>query len=376
MKKLYLLASLVTMLSVSAGAQFVAILQAPPTGYTYKPQLWNIVVNSSSPSATLLHIELTLTSVVNAQPVLSASTKIFAVSAGTVYLTATTVAPIQYNFSSGYTVDPNPGGLLPLGEYEACYRFYKHVGDVVEQVAEQCIDITVEPLMPAQLVYPYDQTGIEERHPQFSWLPPVPMQMFTNLQYDFTLAQMNLNQSPADAVQLNPPLYQASSLSSNILLYPLSAQSLDTGKRYVWRIAVRSNGAVVGVSETWEFTIKTFEREKSLVPTDQPFVQLKKSPETAYGIFSGELKFGYNNETGDSLLRVTIKDLTTSKVIDNLHFDTVLFRRGQNLIRYELLDNNAFLDQRLYQLEITNSRGEIWRLRFQYRVPAVQNNQD
>ncbi len=375
MKKLFFIFTLLIMFG-RASAQLIAILQSPPAGLIYKPQLWNIVLTNTGNQSIVLHIEVTLHVAASSQQLLTGVTKIFNLPPGTTQITATQLMPIQYNItSSNFNLDPNPLGLLPLGEFEACYHFFKHAGDAIEQIAEQCQDISVSPLSPPQLVYPYDVTAIEESNPQLSWLPPLPVQLFTSLLYDLTLVEINPNQSAADALQQNIPLYQANNLSTNALLYPPSAPSLQYNHHYAWRVAAKNNSLVVGVSEVWQFTRKQFEGLSPSISVTLPFVQLKKSPEAAYAIYSGEVKFSYFNETVDSVWKVKLVDMSSAERTEyQLPLDTLVLKRGQNLVRYGATEDAFFKDRHIYQLEIQNSRNELWRLRFEYRKPSEPNN--
>lgn len=367
-------------LAAQGRSQLLSILQSPPGGYTYKPQLWTMVLTNTGNTPLNIHIEVTLHAVSSNQQVLSAVTRIITLAPGVNQIGASQLMPIQYNVAaSPFNIDANPLGLLPIGSFEACYYFFKHVSDNIEQITEQCQEIVVEPLSPPQLIYPYDRTGIEEEHPQFSWLPPVPSHLFSNLRYDLVLVEVNGNQSAADAVQQNVPIYQGVNLSTNIMLYPLSATSLELNKEYAWRVTAKSGDAVVGSSESWQFHLKQFGTLTPTAPTAQPFVQLRKDPENAYAIFIGEIKFSYLNETVDSVWNVKLTDLSDpARATSNISMDTVQLKRGINLVKHNAGEDSFFTDRHVYQLEVRNSRNEVWRIRFEYRRPneneSNQNN--
>lgn len=374
MKKFSILIFVIA-LAFKTSAQLVVIFQSPPSGLTYKPQLWNMILTNTTNTSLTLHIEVTLTPVNSSAQVLTGVTRAISLRPGTTQINSSILVPIQYNvLSNGYSVDANPVGFLPIGQFEACYHFFKHLSENIEQVTEQCQEITVGPLSPPELVYPWDQTGIEELHPQFTWLPPVPTSMFTNLRYDLRLVEINTSQSPADAIDQNAPLYIGTNISSTTLLYPISATSLQYEKHYAWRVTAKNNGSEVGASEIWEFELKHFGGLKGKSSTDQPFVEFKKDPETTYAVFVNEIKFSYRNETSDSSWNLKVYDLSSNRSEGSISFDTVPLKRGQNLIRYDARQNSFFEDRHLYQLEILNSRNEIWRLRFEYRQPETTNN--
>ncbi|HEU4470106.1 MAG TPA: hypothetical protein VFR58_03405 [Flavisolibacter sp.] len=359
---------------MGARSQLVVVFQTPPAGFSYKPQLWNMMLTNTGSTTLNLHIEVTLNALPSGQQVLSGVTRVISLPPGTMQLDASQLMPIQYNVLSGsYPVDASAVGLLPIGSFEACYHFFRHVSDNIDEIAEQCQEIIIEPLSPPQLIYPYDQTGIEELHPQFQWLPPVPVQLFNNLRYDLLLVEINPNQSAADAIQQNLPVYQGVNLGINSMLYPLSAPSLQYGKQYAWRVVAKSGDAAVGSSETWQFSLKQFGSVQA-TGSRQPYVLLKKDPETAYAIFVNELRFSYHNESGDTTWQVSVSDLSKNDgVVRTLSLDSLPLLLGQNLVRYEAGGDSYFIHRHLYQLELTNSRNEKWRLRFEYRRSENEN---
>jgi hypothetical protein len=375
MRKIIILLLCATV-SIAARSQLVVNLQSPPAGFTYKPQLWTMLLTNTTSSVIRLHIEVTLTAYGTSQQVMTGVTNVFSLAPGTTQLNATMLSPIQYNLVSGsYTMDANPYGLLPMGHFDACFNFFTHASDNVQQVSEQCEEIVVEPLSPPQLIFPYDQTAIEDSMPQFTWLPPVPANLFTNLRYDLDVVEMTGNQSAADAIEQNIPLYQRTDLAPTTLLYPLSAPALEYGKNYAWRIVAKSNGNAVGSSETWQFSLKHFASVTTIGEGGLPYVKLKKAPECGYAIFSGDLKFDYLNETADSVWNVRVSDLsTTGRDNINLQMDTLKLLPGQNLVNYPTTGSSFFVDHHFYLLEIFNSRNEIWRLRFEMRRPSEENN--
>jgi hypothetical protein len=359
-----------------ASAQLVASLQPPPAGLVHKPQLWSMALTNTTNAPISVHIELVLSEATTGNQVLTGATGSIILNPGTTQVNGNQLMPIQYNVANpSYNIDASPFGILPVGSFEACFSFFKHQGDAVQEIADQCQEILVEPLGPPQLVYPYDQTAIEELLPNFVWLPPVPLSLFSNLNYDFTLVEISPNQSAADAIQQNVPLYQQQSISINSMLYPQSAAALEAGKQYAWRISAKSNAAVVGQSETWQFSIRQFAKGDSTSKGGTPYVRLKKDPEGGYALFAGVIKFDYYNETADSTWNYRLYDLSTAQrnTVAVPLLDTLELRPGHNLVQYDASGNSGFTDRHIYLLEVKNSRNETWRMMFEYRRP---NDQD
>ncbi|MGZ8525390.1 MAG: hypothetical protein ACXWV1_13240, partial [Chitinophagaceae bacterium] len=316
-----------------------------------------------------IHMEIMFTDVVNSMQVMSAATQVITVAPGAVQLNNSLLQPIQYNvLSPAYTVDPSPNGLLPIGDFEVCYSFLSHSIDDVEKIAEECQELIIEPLSPPQLVYPYDQSIIETKNPQLGWLPPMPVSLFTNLKYDLDLVEVFPNQSPSDAMQQNLPLFHQQSVAATTLLYPFNAPPLELNKQYAWRVIAKSNEMQVGQSETWVFSTNDFARVDNILSFDLPFAKLKKDDGGGYAIFVNELRFDYLNDNADTTWNLTVYDLSaTEKKQVELVMDSIKLKSGQNLVRYDLSNNNDFINKHIYLLEVNNSRKETWRLRFEYR---------
>src|SRR5205823_11230375 len=101
---------------------------------------------------------------------------------------------------------------------------------------------------------------------------------------------------------------------------------------------------------------------------------LKKDPDGSYALFSGDIKFDYLNETTDSVWTINVYDVSENnrKV---LPMDSIPLKPGENLVKYPAEKAmKLFSDKHFYQLEVSNSRGELWRLRFEFLKPTVTNN--
>jgi hypothetical protein len=369
MKKILFLA--MTMAALQTKAQLLVNLQLPPNGVAQKSQLWNVTVTNTGTAVVSLHIELMLSDAFSSMQVLSAATQVISVAPGTMQLNNSVLQPIQYNvLSPAYIIDASPNGLLPVGDFEVCYSFISHSLHNEEKIAEECRELIIEPLSPPQLVYPYDQSAIETKNPQLSWLPPMPVNLFANLKYDLDLVELFPNQSPADAIQQNPALFHQQGIPAANLLYPTNAPVLELSKLYAWRVIAKSNEVPVGQSETWVFSVKEFNRVDNPLQPEMAFAKLEREDGGGYAIFSNELKFDYLNENSDSAWNLSVYDLSTSdKRKVELVMDSIKLKPGQNLVTCKVSANSDFIDKHLYLLEIINSRKESWRLRFEYRKP-------
>ena len=367
MKKLFFAACL--FIASQSNSQLLVNLNLPPQGVVEKSQLWHMTLINGSTTNLALRIDLVMSEAVAGTPVLSASTKLLTVPPGATQISNADLQPIQYNvLSLGYNIDASPYGLLPIGVFEACYSFVPENTDKLEKLAEECREVAVEPLSPPQLIMPYDQSVVDTKNPQLSWLPPVPAHLFTNLKYDFELVEMLPSQSALDAIQQNIPLFQQSFISTTTLMYPQGAPALELDKLYAWRVIAKTGETRIGQSETWVFTIKEFEKADSLVMHQLPYGELRREDLPSYAVFTNGLKFDYLNEYGDTTWNLAVYDLLSpDRRKIHLNMDSTPLKPGQNLVSYDLRRAAGFVDKHLYLLEVINSRKESWRLRFEYR---------
>jgi hypothetical protein len=362
MKKWILPVVLLT--AIGAQAQMTVSLQLPPSGLAIKSQLWNMLITNSTTAAKTVRVELKLTQAQTGTPVLNATTPFIVVPPGGQLLQEASFTPIQYNIT-----DPALNGFaatsfLPPGQFIACYDLTGFEGQII---AEECQAIEVEPLAPPQLVYPYDGTGVETVTPVFNWLPPMPANLFVNLTYDFQLVEMLPLQTPVDAIEQNVPLCNQSYVSTSGLSYPAGAPPLVWDKKYAWRVSARNGTSVVANTETWWFSPQQFIKRDSVALNEAPFVKLAKDGNTAYAVFINTIKFEYRNETADTAWTYTLSDITAAAPVAlALPLNSIPLRGGENLV--EISGSQAdLINKHLYLLQLKNSRGETWQLKFEYR---------
>lgn len=367
---------IVTVFATYAKAQVLVNIQVPSTGIMQKSQLWNLSLTNTSAVPLSIHIELMMIERSNSQQVLSASTPVIVLPVGFTQITNSILQPIQYNLlSSAYVMDANPAGLLPIGDFEVCYNILNHYSDAVDRIAEQCQDILIEPIAPPLLMLPSDQSTADQKNPLFTWLAPMPSFLFTQLKYDLDIVEVMSFQTATDAMQQNIPILQQKGIAGTSLLYPAgNAYQLQPQKQYAWRIIARNNEALVSQSEVWSFKVGESSLSKSM--TGQfPYAKLQKTDIGGYAVFSNELKFDYLNETGDKKWMLKVIDLTSSmRETIPIDMDSIRLNRGQNLVKIDFSNDKRFLSGGFYLLEITNTRKEVWRLRFQFKRTEFLNN--
>ncbi len=367
MKKLFL-AVCCTWLFMMVKAQVTMTLQVPPAGVLLKSQLWNVSF-SNSDVAISCAITLVLTDGQTNQPVLNATTKAFTVAAGASVLTEMDLAPINYEYPADLITDRSADGFLNVGQYHACYTLNKF-DHGSQQLLEDCMDITVEPVSPPMLILPADQDTVLSNTPQFNWLPPNPLNIFGNLNYDFLLVEVQQGQTPALAIQQNVPVYATGSFGDVFLSYPISYQALDTGKLYAWQVIAKDNDRFGAQSEIWTFTVKPPTIINLPISDGKPYIKLKEEQDASLALCDGVIKVVYTNDENDSLAAYTITSLEEGNAGELIKSGSISLRSGENFIDVLITTNDTLADDKTYLFELVNSRNEKWTMKFIYHSPA------
>lgn len=351
-------------------AQILITSQLPQGGINLKSQLWNITLTNAGNSADRVRISMLVTDRNKSLPVFSAETGIITLLPGVKLLQEKDVQPVVYKIiNHSYNVDMTPNGFLPAGNFDVCYTVLrKNGGDPGASIAEDCSLIQVEPLNPPLLMMPEDRAELEGQRPFFTWLPPAPMQLFNRLTYDLKLVEVRPRQSPEAALQQQVPLLYKSGILTNNFAYPPSAANLDTGKTYAWQVIAVNNGIQLASSEIWTFRLKRTADDVPASDGGVPFYKLLQGENGGYFISNGILKLVYDNKGNEPAASVRIfditqksrKEITSSSIVQPL-------KSGENYITYDLNEIGSILHKHLYLVELTNSLGEIWTARFEYR---------
>lgn len=350
------------LLSLQATAQVNMTVQLPPTGVMQKAQLWNILLVSASTSSIWVRVELRVTDAQSNQPVLTGVSRNIMLNKGAKQLQVADVTPVTYEYLSP-TADRNANGLLMAGTYTACYSVFLVSGDAYSLIAEDCLPFAVEPVSPPLLNNPADQSVVEGNLPQFTWIPPAPITIFSDLNYDFTIVELRNGQSPAEAIQSNIPVYHTTHLKDQFLNYPASAIALDTAKNYAWTVVAKNNTQFAAQTDIWTFKIKGVPNEK-IVVTQDAYVQLKKELDGSSVACSGALQFGYSNDAGDTTVTYEIISLDAGQSV--VKTATLSLERGMNNLKVDLKKVSLTTGQS-YLFRLKNGRREYWQIKFVYK---------
>lgn len=254
MKKMLLL--IMSALFVGQSIGQVGMTLIPPVGgLVSKPQLWQIMFVNPGEIKEGLIVQMSLVDAVSGTQVLSGRSSRLTIPKGSRLFQARDFEPIEYDHQAS-SIQNSAGGFIPVGMYRVCFSLVDANSHPTILPTEQCASFEVQSLSPPQLIFPIDSAEIAEKYPQFSWLPPVPAQLFSDLSFDLVLTEQRLNQSAYEAIQENIAVYYKSGLRVSYHAYPSTFPGLDTSKIYVWRVVAKNGEAFAGQSEVWTFTLK------------------------------------------------------------------------------------------------------------------------
>lgn len=352
----YLLIALLLVTSRTI-AQVGMTVQLPPAGVIQKAQLWNIILVSTSPSPVTARIAIRVSDAQTNQPLFTGVTRDIQLTRGAKQLQLKDVMPVQYEYLSA-TVDRSVNGFLPAGSFLACYTLLVSGGEKTGQPGEDCIPFVVEPMSPPLLNTPANETILETRQPQFTWIPPAPLNLFSDLNYDMVLTEVHMGQSPQEAVQQNIPVYRGPHLKNIFVNYPSGGTPLDTGRTYAWTIYAKNGQQFAAQTEVWTFRIKGVQPSINIV--NDAYIQLKREPDGSVTTCAGTLQFAYNNDAGDKKVQYEVVSLATgNKVVQK---GTLELKPGSNLLQLKL--SRGLDAKQHYLFRFVNARQESWQMNF------------
>jgi len=350
-------------------AQLVLNAQLPAAGMVQKDQLWNLILANNKTDILDITIQMDLQDAATGQVVLSASTGNLLIGKGVKSVAARDLQPILYN----YNVPDLSRNYLPMGTYIACYQV---INNTIKEgpLAQDCISFNIDPLSPPLLNTPGDKAIIESPYPQFTWMPPSPYDMFSNLSYDILITEVLEGQSAAEAIQYNTPVYTKGDIAQPYESYSSSFTKLDTGKIYAWQVVAKNGLSYAAKTEVWTFKVAPPSWIKKIIE-QTPFIKMKRdNPEKGIAP-NAILKLSYYNETIDTLITLHLVELSNSNK-QEIKTDLPV-RRGENLIQKDVKKILNAKGGTLYEAYILNSRNEKWRILFEvheYKEKKTEDN--
>lgn len=303
-------------------AQINISAQLPPAGMVQKEQLWNLILINNREDILDVSIKFSLQDAVSGQVVMSAQSGNILLGKGVKTISSKDVQPVLYNYNN----QDFSGNYLPLGAYVACYQLNLN-GLKEASLAQECIQINIEPLSPPLLNSPADQSEINTPYPQFTWMPPAPFDMFSNLNYDLIVTEVLQNQALSDAIQNNIPVYSRTNIPQPSENYSTSFGALQPDKLYAWQVVARNGFSYAVKTEVWTFSIgKEGER---LSNNNDTYILLEDAVNGIYHVKKDMLHIKYysfskeftsivtfTNEKGDIVKKVSQKIVPGNNYLD------------------------------------------------------------
>ena len=351
-------AMLFVLLGAAGNAQLSVSVQEPPAGIVQKKQLWNLALIYSGNNPVSVMVGLTLVDMADNQPVLTAYTRPVTLIKGLRQLKAADIEPVDYQYFS-----PAMGrlgdALLPVGNFQACYTVYTDSKVERQVLSENCITIEVQPLSPPQLTMPADSATLQQSWPQFSWLPPAPVTLFNDLNYDLLVTEVRSDQTAGAAIQENMPVYNMRRLTTLVNNYPASAKRLDTGKVYAWRVIAKNGESYAAQSEVWTFRI-TPEQPVKPAPFSGTYIEVKQGSAYTSTIMVPDNMLGVRYYSYDKSHVSVVRFLDEKGEVVREVKRTIDY--GNNLMVFRL--DQAFKKDVTYFIEITDEQLSHYRASF------------
>lgn len=361
MRKYSIFFIILFLLRYSTQAQVTLSPQVPPVGVMLKSQLWNMALLNGGAGSMYVTISLTLLSTHDNQPILQASTQPILLNKGVNMLNEKSIGPVQYVYGlAAGAIDRDANGFLAVGNYRACYKVSagENFGT---PIAEDCLPVEVQPLSPPQLNLPADTATVQTPYPQFTWLPPLPINLFSNLNYDLLVVEVLPGQSPYEAIQKNMPVYNISDYKSLVHQYPSSYKALDTGRVYAWRVIAKNEGQFIAQSEVWSFRLATV-RQPVTIAVNGNYIPLRKINEPGAGTYTlpdiGAIGIKYYSY--EKNYSATIQFMSDDGSIVETHVQPINY--GDNFLTYPL--SKAFTKEKVYIITLTDAQANKYRARF------------
>ncbi|MFB6455611.1 hypothetical protein ACE38W_10105 [Chitinophaga sp. Hz27] len=351
---------MITMLKVKA--QVVIAPQVPPAGIMQQSQLWNILLTNASKSKVYAKVVMRLTDATTGHGVMTGITRTVELPTGASMLHLADFQPISTEYLSPVQ-DQRPNAMLVPGKYIICYSVIVEGDKTGTPGTEDCIKFVVEPVSPPILNLPADKDTLQTSLPAFTWIPPAPLNLYSDLNYDITVVAVLPGQAPAEAIQQNIPMYHGAALRQPFLNYPAGAPTLDTGVNYAWMIT-----ALNGRQYSTQTDVHTFRIAKAAPVMEEDltsFVGLTRNGTTKPLQIGNTLKCSYNNETGEQVVNYEIVALQQQNKI--VAHGSLALQPGLNMISIPLQKVGNFSAGNLYAFRFQNRRNENWELKFMYQ---------
>ena len=338
---------------INLAAQVNVNVQLPPGGMIRKENLWNITIVNNKDDILNLNIKLTLQDAQSGQIVMTASSGNIIMGKGLKIITNADVQPVLYNYNS---IDLSKS-FLPMGSYIACYQVYNLQHEAQEPLSNECSNLNIDPLSPPLLNTPADRSVSTTPYPLFTWMPPTPSDMFSDLNYDLVITEVLDGQATTEAIEYNTPVYTRNNLKQPNENYVSSFGKLDTGKVYAWQVTARNGFNYAVKTAVWTFSLN-----KEALPVSpllfESYLLVDNTLKGTYSIDAKMLRIKFISYNREHNASVIIMDSKSNKLVSV----EKQIRPGDNYYSIDL--NNHFHKGNIYKVVITEITGESHEISF------------
>lgn len=202
----------------NVNSQVIITSRLGSDGIMLKDQLWNVVISNNSNQIFKARLQIDIRDRLSGQSILNATSGSFVCGLGIKNGNPQEFQPIIYN----YTSQEFSNKYLPCGNYQIFYQLLEESikGDI--PIANEESQLIISPLSGIILNYPLNESVLEETYPRFTWLPPIPVQLFSMPFYNLVVVKINEGQIAADALLNNIPVYSAFHLTTTTEKLPVT----------------------------------------------------------------------------------------------------------------------------------------------------------
>lgn len=243
--------------SFSVCAQVNVNLHRPPPNQLHVADLWRVDLTNTTKAPLIVYLHGTAIESNKKVVVVDAQTTTFTLQPGTKMVNGNDLSPIKIN-----TADPfyrnitTATGQVPSGDYTVCVEVVEAKSGAI--LGKDCYDQHIDLSGPPILILPPDESTVQEKLPNFSWLPPAPLPGGTKVRYQLKIVEVYGRQTAYDAMLSNPAYFLQPSLTTPYFPFPLSARPFVDGHIYAWKVTATNVGdrSPLGESEVWSFTFQ------------------------------------------------------------------------------------------------------------------------
>lgn len=346
-----------TLLNIHSIGQIMINPIEAPKPFVKTDMLWNVVIINQGMTDVSGKFQLNIEDE-NHRIILSGISNFISFPKGTKVLNYNTVAPINYSYNSSSN-DFN--SWMKVGKYNLCYSVLCPIvdGNALNPVAENCLEMNIEPLSPPELNVPEDKSTLYETRPNFLWTPPAPVNLFSQLRYEIKLVEVNKYQSAENALLNNNPIYFENGLTNNSKLLPSSYKELVVNKDYAWQVTAYDNSYSI---KTTPYTFKVIEDSVMAIIERSPYLNMRENNAEIGIMHQGYIKAVINNSSKDTSATLFVyEDGLFINQITEVH---VSIKQGLNYIKQEIKTSKKLDENKVYDLVWVNSKNQKWVIKY------------